>query len=103
MTLDLLVLLLPYLPSAEASALFESCLSGELLESKDNAVQKRAYKILAKLMEVGKVSVDAQSVLQKLDGFLDGLSPAAKKVRPPFVRAPEHQLTYTLPRIGSLF
>lgn len=80
MTLDLLALLLPYLPSSEASALFESCLSKELLESKDNAVQKRAYKILAKLMEAGQVSIDAQSVLQQLDGFLDGLSPAAKKV-----------------------
>lgn len=80
MTLDLLALLLPYLPSSEASALFESCLSKELLESKDNAVQKRAYKILAKLMEAGKVSIDAQSVLQQLDGFLDGLSAAAKKV-----------------------
>ena len=80
MTLDLLVLLLSYLPSAEATALFELCLSKDFLESKDNAIQKRAYKILAKLVEAGKVSIDAQSVLQQLDNFLDGLSPAAKKV-----------------------
>lgn len=56
-------------------------MSKDLIESKDNAVQKRAYKILAKLVEAGKVSVDAQSVLQRLDSFLDGLSPAAKKVQ----------------------
>lgn len=80
MSLDLLILLLPYLPAGESSALFESCLSKELLESKDNAVQKRAYKILAKLVRAGKASVDTQGVMQKLDGFLEGLSPAAKKV-----------------------
>ena len=80
MTLDLLVLLLPYLPLVEATALFELCLSKELLENKDNAAQKRAYKILARLTEAGKISIDAQSVLQQLDNFLDGLSSAAKKV-----------------------
>lgn len=81
MTLDLLVLMLSYLPANEAQALFENCLSKEILESRDNAVQKRGYKILAKLMEGGKVSVDAQAVIEKLDNFLDGLSPAAKKDR----------------------
>lgn len=81
MTLDLLVLLLPYLPTAEAQALFESCMSKEILESKDNAVQKRGYKILGKLVEGGKVPIDSQVVIEKLDGFLDGLSSAAKKVR----------------------
>jgi ribosomal RNA-processing protein 12 len=80
MTLDLLVLMLPYLPVTEAQALFETCLSKEILESKDNAVQKRGYKILAKLMEGGKVTTDAQAVLQKLDGMLEGLNSAAKKV-----------------------
>lgn len=81
MTLDLLVLMIPYLPPNEASALFESCLTKEIVESKDNAIQKRGYKILAKLVETGKVTVDAQSVLSKLDGFVDGLASAAKKDR----------------------
>ncbi|EKM54256.1 uncharacterized protein PHACADRAFT_257981 [Phanerochaete carnosa HHB-10118-sp] len=81
MTLDLLVLMLPYLPANEAQALFENCLSKAILESNDNAVQKRGYKILARLMEGGKVSVEAQATLEKLDSFLDGLSPAAKKDR----------------------
>ena len=80
MTLDLLILMLSYLPATEAQALFEACLSTEILEAKDNAVQKRGYKILAKLMEGGKVTVDAQAVIQKLDALLEGLSPAAKKV-----------------------
>ena len=33
MTLDLLVLMLTYLPPNEASALFENCLTSEILES----------------------------------------------------------------------
>lgn len=81
MTLDLLILMLPYLPGNEAQALFDNCLSSAILESSDNAAQKRGYKILAKLAESGKVTVDAQATLEKLDGFLDGLSPAAKKDR----------------------
>ncbi|GJE94485.1 NUC173 domain-containing protein [Phanerochaete sordida] len=81
MTLDLLVLMLPYLPANEAQALFDNCLSQAILESSDNAAQKRGYKILTKLVESGKVTVDAQATLEKLDTFLDGLSSAAKKDR----------------------
>lgn len=47
---------------------------------KDNGVQKRGYKILAKLVESGKVSVDAEAILRQLDELADGLAPAAKKV-----------------------
>lgn len=61
--------------------LFQLCLSGNVLSSKDNGVQKRGYKILAKLLNVGKIQVDAVTVLRQLDEQSDGLSPAAKKVR----------------------
>ncbi|KAL4254252.1 RRP12 family protein [Abortiporus biennis] len=81
MTLDLILLMLPFLSTKDATALFQSCLSAEILESKDNAVQKRGYKILGKLVESGKVAIDAESVLQKLEKHLDGLSAAAKKDR----------------------
>ena len=80
MSLDLIILTLPHLSEADASSLFKLCLSSEVLESKDNATQKRGYKILGKLLESGKVQVDAQDVLQQLDKLLDGLSPAAKRV-----------------------
>ena len=81
MTQDILILLLPYLSSTDASALFEMCLSGDILGSKDNGVQKRGYKILAKLAESGKVDVNPEEVLGKLDELAEGLSSAAKKDR----------------------
>lgn len=81
MSLDLIALTLPYLSSVDAMSLFNLCLSSEILESKENAVQKRGYKILGKLMESSKVQIDAIAVLQQLDNFLDDLLPAAKKVR----------------------
>jgi ribosomal RNA-processing protein 12 len=80
MTQDILILLLPHLSSTDATALFQLCLTSEILASKDNGVQKRGYKILAKLVESGKVVVDTETVLKQLDGFTEGLAPAAKKV-----------------------
>ncbi len=80
MTLDLLVIVLPYLSPSDGQALFDICLTSEITESKDNAVQKRGYKILGKLLEHGKALPDPQQVLQKMDAVLEGLAPAAKKV-----------------------
>ncbi|KAM6501995.1 Armadillo-type fold [Amanita muscaria] len=81
-TQDILILLLPYLSSSEAKALFHLSLSEEVLSSKDNAIQKRGYKIFTKLIETEKVPVDdAPSILKRLDGLLEGVSQAAKKDR----------------------
>src|ERR1700722_10596610 len=77
---DILMLLLPYLSSTDATALFQICLSPEVLGSKDNGVQKRGYKILAKLVDSKKVFVEAEPVLGHLDKSGEGLAPAAKKV-----------------------
>lgn len=81
MTQDILILLLPYISPADATALFQTCLSSDIPGNKDNGVQKRGYKILAKLAESGKVAVDAETVLGQLDEFAEGLAPAAKKVK----------------------
>ena len=80
MTMDILVLLLPYLPSQDASELFDAIFSEEVLVNSDNAVQKRAYKILARLVEGGKFPIDVERSFKRLDEFSDGLSAAAKKV-----------------------
>jgi ribosomal RNA-processing protein 12 len=80
MTQDLLILLLPHLSQANTSALFHLCLSAEVLGCKDNGIQKRGYKILAKIVESEQIEVDAEAVLQMLDELGDGLLPAAKKV-----------------------
>ncbi|KAH9931181.1 ribosomal RNA-processing protein 12 [Epithele typhae] len=72
-TQDLLLLVIPYLSSEDATALFDMCLSSEVLESKET--------ILARLVESEKVAADAAAVFQKLEGLVDGLAAAAKKDR----------------------
>lgn len=79
-TQDILILLLPHLSASDATMLFHLCLSNNIIGGKDNGVQKRGYKILAKLVESDKVSIDAERILRQLDELVDGLAPAAKKV-----------------------
>ncbi|KDR75247.1 hypothetical protein GALMADRAFT_140774 [Galerina marginata CBS 339.88] len=78
---DILILLLPHLPAPDSKSLFELTLTPEVLSCKDNGAQKRGYKILAKVVERGKITVDAEPILRKLDDLTDGLTPAAKKDR----------------------
>ncbi|PCH43449.1 NUC173-domain-containing protein [Wolfiporia cocos MD-104 SS10] len=80
-TQDLIVLVLPYLSSADATALFSLCLSNDVLENKDGGVQKRGYEILVKLAESKKVDFDPEIVLKRLEETLDGLAVTAKKHR----------------------
>ncbi|KAI0674870.1 NUC173-domain-containing protein [Trametes maxima] len=80
-TQDLLLLVLPHLSSEDATALFNLYLTSEVLESRDNGVQKRGYKTLARLVESGKVQIDAAVVFKQLEGLVDGLAAAAKKDR----------------------
>ncbi|KAG5638468.1 hypothetical protein H0H81_012533 [Sphagnurus paluster] len=80
-TQDILILLLPYLSSADATSLFNLCLTTEVLGGKDDGVQKRGYKILTKLTESGKVAIDAEAIVKRLDDVSDGLAAAAKKDR----------------------
>lgn len=77
---DILILLLPNLSAVDSQSLFDLMLTSEVLSSKDNGVQKRGYKILAKVVESGKIAVDSEAILRKLDDLTDGLNPAAKKV-----------------------
>lgn len=81
MTQDILILLLPYLSSDDVIVLFHLCLSKEVLSSEESGVQKRGYKILAKLVESDAVPVsDTPGLFKLLDGLLESGSPAAKKV-----------------------
>lgn len=80
MTLDILVLLLPYFSTQDASELFDAIFSEEVLVNPDNAVQKRAYKILARLVEGSKLPIDVERLFKRLDESSDGLSSAAKRV-----------------------
>jgi hypothetical protein len=89
MTMDILVLLLPYLSIQDASELFYAIFSEEVLVNPDNGVQKRGYKILARLVKGGKVSPDAELSIKRLGELSDRLSPAAKKVNPTISRNKE--------------
>lgn len=77
---DILILLLPYLSPADSMSLFDLCLTPEILNGRNNGIQKRGYKILTKLVDGGKISVNSETVVRKLDEMVDGLTPAAKKV-----------------------
>ncbi|KAG8213920.1 armadillo-type protein [Butyriboletus roseoflavus] len=81
MTQDLLILLLPCLEAQEMTFLLQICMTNEVLCCKDNGIQKRGYKILAKVLSSGKLQTDTLATLQQLDSFTTGLSPAAKKDR----------------------
>lgn len=80
-TQDLLLLLLPKLGTTEAQDLMAFCLSSGVLTHSDNGVQKRGYKIVARLIESGKVDVDVETLLSQLENVTDGLLGAAKKDR----------------------
>jgi hypothetical protein len=100
MTQDLLLLLLPFLSSKDTQALFDLCKSPTVLEDKNTGVQKRGYKILGKLIERG-VSVDAESIIGQLDGVVDSLAAAAKKVACSYRFSFSCYLTYRF-RIDSM-
>jgi ribosomal RNA-processing protein 12 len=80
MAQDILILILPYLSTRDASGLLDVILSKEILNNPDNGVQKRGYKILARLIQGNNVSFDVELIISRLDELSDGLSPAAKKV-----------------------
>ncbi|KAH0827850.1 hypothetical protein J3R83DRAFT_3476 [Lanmaoa asiatica] len=69
------------LKTQEIMSLVQICMTNEVLCCKDNGVQKRGYKILAKVLSSGKVQTDTLATLQQLDSFTTDLSPAAKKDR----------------------
>ena len=80
MTQDLLQVLLPYLGEKDAQTLFELSSAEDVLENKDTGVQKRGYKVLSKLVESGKIETAPEIFIQQLEGRVDGVSAAAKKV-----------------------
>ena len=77
---DILILLTPYLSSKESRSISDLCLSPDVLKNKDNGVQKRGYKLLSKLVSLGKIQVDAESLYAKMDEVAEDTLPAAKKV-----------------------
>lgn len=80
MSQDLLQILLPYLGDEDAQTLFALSSTGGVLESRSAGVQKRGYKILTKLVDSGKIQVTPENFIRQLEGGVDGVTAAAKKV-----------------------
>lgn len=84
---DILVVLVPHLSEKDAQLIFTLCLSPELLKSNDNGVQKRAYKVLTKLVQSGKLQLDVEKLFAQMDEVAEDALPAAKKDRMAFLTA----------------
>lgn len=80
-TEDLLLLLLPYLSKTDGNALFAICISPEMLGHWDGGVQKRCYRLLARLVEGGRATIDAEAAMKQLLDQAQSVAPAAKRVR----------------------
>lgn len=83
---DILVLLVPYISKKDAQIVFDLCLLPEVMRNRDNGVQKRAYKLLSKVVATGKIEVDAEALFAKMDEVAEDALPAAKKDRMNFLR-----------------
>ena len=70
--LDLLIILIPHLPSTTAVSLFNAASTGNLIENNDAAIQKKCYRILTKLIESGKVASALQG--ESVDEFVNKLA-----------------------------
>ena len=81
-TQDLLLLLLPWLPSGECEELWRLCVSTAVIGNADAGVQKRGYRILSKLVQGGKLVgvLDAETTLQRLIERADNVGAAARRV-----------------------
>ncbi|EIW83040.1 NUC173-domain-containing protein [Coniophora puteana RWD-64-598 SS2] len=65
--LDLALLLLPALPPAEQTSAFVACARTQVLGCSSGAVQKRAYRVLARVAQGGKVDVGAVDEDARMD------------------------------------
>lgn len=82
--LDLLILLVPHLPAQSAAALFAHASGDGLIGSEDPAVQKKSYRLLARLIETKKVMRDGKGLDAFVKRLADGgetIAAAARRVR----------------------
>jgi len=87
--LDLLLVIIPYLPFQCATDLFSCVLGPEpnYLESADQAIQKKAYRIISRLIETGKLEKQlladgaTETVLNQLENCTERTLSGSKRVR----------------------
>jgi ribosomal RNA-processing protein 12 len=86
--LDLLLLLLPNLPSNTEQSLFEKALASGLMGSPDAGVQKRSYRILARLARKGLLTGHTresavEAVVKRLAETKESVAQGAQRVSDP--------------------
>lgn len=84
--LDLLIIFVPSLPSAQSPLLFTAAATQDLLLHSDATVQKKAYRLLTRLIEAGKLgsAVNGDNLevfVQKLNEVATGVGPGAQRDR----------------------
>ena len=77
--LDLLLLLLPFLPSPPASQLFDQALT-QWIEISDAGVQKRSYRLLARCIESEVVVKDGMNKSQMVEKVIKRITETTDKV-----------------------
>ncbi|KAG8730773.1 hypothetical protein FRC11_005860 [Ceratobasidium sp. 423] len=89
-TLDLLVLLVPHLSSTDGTKLFTIIFAESVISNADGTVQKKAYRILARLVERGVVdglhegdgkNTRVESTLSRCVGTTSSVNVSAKRDR----------------------
>lgn len=78
--LDLLLLLLPYLPSVPARQLFDQALTAQWMENSDPGVQKRSYRLLARCLDSGVLVKGGANKTELIDQVVKRIGETAEKV-----------------------
>lgn len=77
--LDLLLILLPFLPPTPSAQLFDQALTSEWMENADPGVQKRSYRLLARCVESGTVK-DSGNRGEFVEKVVKGIVETSEKV-----------------------
>ncbi|CAO1622014.1 unnamed protein product [Sympodiomycopsis kandeliae] len=102
--LDLLIALVPFLPIEQGQQLSDLAQSDILLKNEDAGVQKKTYRILARLMDGNKGDVLLRSragTARNVASLLGNLGEATVNVVPGAKRDRLHLLSAIVPRIPS--
>lgn len=78
--LDLLLLLLPYLPAAPANQLFDQALTAQWIENSDAGAQKRSYRLLARLLESTLLPASGNGKTELVDKVVKRIIETSEKV-----------------------
>lgn len=92
--MDLLIILVPFLPKESAKALFGHAAGERLIGSDDPAVQKKSYRVLARLIEGGKVLVGGKG----LEAFVARLADGGE-----VVAAAARRVSFTFSTLGAVW